>query len=186
MVHVVAGRAIEGEAFQLFLALILAQQGDGEAPADMGGIEQRAIGAVVDVEFLATAAFDAHDDRAIFRRQRAAGFAPQFRRVADRQAFETAMDRFEIIFERDRLHARIDRREAAAYIDDVDRNGCVHDRGAHALDRIAIGLGAHRLAADMEADAQRIGGLTGCHQQLAGFAQLRAELRCQAEFRMFG
>ena len=159
MVHIVAGRTIEGEAGHRRVAFLVTQQRDRETPTDMRGIEQGAIGTVVDVEFGAATALHPDDDGAIFRRQRAARFAPEFRRIADRQAFEATVDRVEIIFERNRLHTRIDRWEAAADIDDVDRDRRIDDRRADALDRVAIGLRAHRLATDMEADAERVGGL---------------------------
>src|SRR3546814_19527655 len=97
--------AIEGEAGQFRLALFLPQQGHGETPADMRRVEQRAIGAVVDVAFGAATAFDAHDDRAIFGGKGTARLAPQFSRLADRQAFETSVDRVELIFGPDRPHA---------------------------------------------------------------------------------
>lgn len=99
MVEVVAGRPIEAERCQ-FLARRIAQQRDRKAPADMRGVEQRAIGAVVDVEFVAAALFDPHDQRAVLGGQRATGLAPQFGRIADRQAFEAAVDRVEIGIER--------------------------------------------------------------------------------------
>ncbi len=63
------------------------------------------------------------------------------------------MDRIEIEFEGRRLHARIDRRKATTDIDDIDRNRRFDNRGANALDGLRIGMGAHCLATDMEADA---------------------------------
>ncbi len=90
----------------------------------MSGIEQRPVGTVVDVEFVAAAALHFHDHRGVFRAQCAARLAPQFGVVGDRQRFEVAMDDREIVFERRWLHARIDAREAAADIDHVD-----HDAG---------------------------------------------------------
>src|SRR3546814_8770694 len=49
MVEVVAGRPVEAERRQL-LARRFAQQRDRKAPADMRRVEQRAIGAVVDIK----------------------------------------------------------------------------------------------------------------------------------------
>ena len=43
---------------------------------------------------------------------------------------------------------------------------------------------AHRLTADMEADAKAIGGLTRGHQKLGCFMRLRAELGGKAQLRM--
>jgi len=45
----------------------------------MRRVVQRAIGAVVDVQLVAAALFDAHDQRIVFGAQRAARLAPQFR-----------------------------------------------------------------------------------------------------------
>src|SRR3546814_5689074 len=64
-----------------------------------------------------------------------------------------------------RLHARRGRREAAADFDDVDGDRRRDDRGADAFHRLRIGVRRHRLAADMEADAERVGGLARRHQQ---------------------
>src|SRR3546814_6163231 len=54
MVEVVAGRPVEAERRQL-LARRFAQQRDRKAPADMRRVEQRAIGAVVDIKLFAAA-----------------------------------------------------------------------------------------------------------------------------------
>ena len=58
-----------------------------------------------------------------------------------------------------KLHAWVGRRKAAAHIDDVDRDGGIHDSIADPGHRIGIGRGAHRLASDVKADAHRVGGL---------------------------
>ncbi|MCY1170694.1 hypothetical protein D9M73_107810 [compost metagenome] len=184
MVHVVAGRAIETECHVLRAAFRLAQQLDRETPADMRRIEQRAIGAVVDVQLITTTLFDAHHDRAIFGAQGTAGLAPQLGRIADRQRFERTVDRLEIALERGRLHARIGRGEPAADIDHVDRDRCIDDGGADALHRIGIGFGRHRLAADMEADAERIRCLASAEQQFLGLTRCRAEFRREAQLAM--
>jgi hypothetical protein len=78
----------------------LALERDREAPADMRGVEQRAVGAVVDVQLVAAAAFDPDQQAGIFGAQRTAGFAPQLGRIGDRQAFEGLVDRTEIGLER--------------------------------------------------------------------------------------
>ena len=133
MVEVVAGRPVEAELHRpRRVDSPLADQPHRIAPADVRGIEQRAIGAVVDVELVAAALFDAHEQAGIFGAQRAARLAPQLGRIADRQRFEGGVDDLEIGFERRRLHARIGRREAAADIDDVDRDRRLDDRVADA------------------------------------------------------
>src|SRR3546814_18617829 len=104
MVEVVAGRSVEAERRQL-LARRFAQQRDRKAPADMRRVEQRAIGAVVDIKLFAAALFDPDDQRAVFGGQRAAGLAPQLGRIADRQAFAAAVDGVELGVERRRLTA---------------------------------------------------------------------------------
>src|SRR3546814_4025360 len=68
--------------------------------------------------------------------------------------------------ERRRLHAWIGGRKAAADIDDVDRHRRRDDRGTGALHRLGIGVRGHRLAADVEADAERVGRLARRHQQV--------------------
>eukprot|EP01088_Endostelium_zonatum_P020031 TRINITY_DN7198_c0_g1_i1.p2 TRINITY_DN7198_c0_g1~~TRINITY_DN7198_c0_g1_i1.p2 ORF type:complete len:248 (+),score=-22.60 TRINITY_DN7198_c0_g1_i1:360-1103(+) len=95
------------------------------------------------------------------------------------------MDRLEETLQRRRGHAGIARREAAADVDDVHGHRRLDDRRANALHRVGIGIGRHRLAADMEADAERIGDLAGRHQQLLGFARTDAELRAEAELGIF-
>src|SRR3546814_14825542 len=110
----------------LLLARRFAQQRDRKAPADMRRVEQRAIGAVVDIKLFAAALFDPDDQRAVFGGQRAAGLAPQLGRIADRQAFEAAVDGVEIGVERRRLHAWVGGRKAAADIDDeIGRESCM-------------------------------------------------------------
>src|SRR3546814_17071180 len=103
---------IVAELHALGIAFVVALQVVRKAAVAMRGVEQRTVGASVDTQLVAAALFDAHDQRAIFGGQRAAGFAPKLGRVADRQAFEAAMDRIEIGAERRRLHTRIGRREA--------------------------------------------------------------------------
>src|SRR4029079_10189796 len=92
---------------------------DGLPPADVRRIEQRAIGAVVDVQLAAAALFDADQHAGIFSAQCTARLAPQFGRIADRQLFERAVDDFEIGFEGGGLHAGIPARETAADVDNV-------------------------------------------------------------------
>src|SRR4051794_3386957 len=84
-VEIVASRSVEAEVRRTDPRGHLAQQPDRIAPADMRGVEQCAVGAVVDIELVAATLFDAHDQARIFRAQRAAWLAPQLRRVADRQ-----------------------------------------------------------------------------------------------------
>src|SRR3546814_13408846 len=86
---------------------------------------------------------------------------PEFRRIADRQALEAPVDRVEIMFEVGWLHAGIDGRKSAADIDDIHCHRRRYNRRAHALQRIAIGMPRHRLAADAKADATRIDALPG-------------------------
>src|SRR4051794_10502152 len=114
LVDVVAGRPEEAEFRGASFRRRLPQQAYRIAPADMRRIEQRAIGAVVDVELGAAALFDAHDEARIFGTERATGLTPQFRRIADRQGFEAGMNYREIILQRRRLHARIDGGKTAA------------------------------------------------------------------------
>src|SRR5690606_31189229 len=116
MVKIVTGRTIEAERQQLDIAFRIAQQRDGKAPSDVGGVEKRAIGTIVNVELLAAALFDAHDERAILGRQRATRLAPKLGRIADRQAFEATVNRVEISIERRGLHAGIGGGETAADI----------------------------------------------------------------------
>src|SRR5205814_7469189 len=52
-VEVVAGWAIEAERHRAGARLLFADEANGIAPADVRGVEQRAIGTVVNVEFLA-------------------------------------------------------------------------------------------------------------------------------------
>src|SRR3546814_17478489 len=90
--EVVACGPIEAECHRLGVAFDVALQRDRKAPADMRGVEQRTVGAVVDIQLVAAALFDAHDQRAIFGGPPAAGFAPKLGRVGCRQAFADAQD----------------------------------------------------------------------------------------------
>src|SRR3546814_19190666 len=73
MIEVVAGRAIEAESRHLGFALGLTQQRDREAPANMRGVEQRAIGAIIDIEFLPAALFAPSDPPTLLSGSRATG-----------------------------------------------------------------------------------------------------------------
>ncbi len=152
----------------------------------MRGIEQRTVCPVVDVEFLAAALLYLDHEAGIFRAQRTAGLAPQFGVIGDRQRVEVLVDDLEVIFQRRRFHARIDGRKAPAHIDHVDDHRSFGNRGTCAVERLHIGMRAHRLAADVEAHAQPVGILTGFLQQRGRFGQVAAELARKAQRRVFG
>ena len=151
----------------------------------MGRVEQSAISAVVDVERVAAALLDPDQQARIFGAKRPARLAPELGRIGDRQILERAVDELEIGFECGRLHPRIGGGEAAADVDDVDGDRRLDDRGAHPLHRLGIGHGRHRLAADVEADAERVGRLAGRDQQRLHFSRFGAELGGEAELGMF-
>ena len=90
----------------------------------------------------------------------------------------------EIGLEWGRLHAGIRGRKTAADIDDVDRHRGLDDRIADPAHGVAVGRRAHRLAADVEADAERIGRLARGHQQRLHLMGLGAELGGEAELGM--
>ena len=108
MIQIVAGGTVETELGQLGLVILRAQQLYREAPADMGGIEQRAIGTVINVQFGAAAALYLDDDGIIFRAQGTARLTPEFGRIADRQIPIGAVDGIEILLQRRWLQPRID------------------------------------------------------------------------------
>ena len=152
----------------------------------MRRIEKRSIGAVVDVERVAPALLDADQQARIFGAERPARLAPELGRVGNGQILERIVDHREIGLERRRLHAGIGGGKAPADVDDVDRHRRLDDRRAHPLHRVGISGRGHRLAADVEADAERIGSLAGCHQKRLHFSRFRAELRGEAELGMVG
>src|SRR6187551_328373 len=73
MVEIVASWPVEAESDRLRPRRLVAKKGNREAPAHVRGIEQRPIGTVVDVEFVAAPLFHANDKARIFGAQRAAG-----------------------------------------------------------------------------------------------------------------
>src|SRR6185312_6290752 len=75
-VQIVAGRAVEAELHRAHLRLLFADQPYRVAPADMGRVEQSAIGTVVDVELIATALLHADEHARIFGTQRAPRLTP--------------------------------------------------------------------------------------------------------------
>src|SRR5688500_7832648 len=87
-IEVVASRAVEAELHRPDLGRLIAQQPHRVTPADVSGVEQRPISAVVDVQLRSAALLDAHHQARIFGAQSSAGLAPQFGRIADRQRFE--------------------------------------------------------------------------------------------------
>ena len=62
------------------------------ATMSMGGIVERAIGAVIDVELVAPPPFDPYHQRIVFRAERPARLAPQLGVIGDRQRLEAATD----------------------------------------------------------------------------------------------
>src|SRR6185503_14850443 len=88
MVKIVAGRAVKAEFHRPDLRGRVAQQPHRITPADVRGVEQRPIGAVIDVQLRSAALLDPHDQAAVFGAQRPAWLAPQFGGVADRQSLE--------------------------------------------------------------------------------------------------
>ncbi len=75
--------------------------------------------------------------------------------------------------------------EAAADVDDIDRDRGVDDGVANAAHGFGVGGRGHRLAADMEADAEGVGGLAGGEQERLHVGGIGAELGGEAELRMF-
>src|SRR3546814_20999204 len=67
-------------------AFLFADQLHRKAPCDMRRIEQRSIGAVVDVEHVVAPLFHAHQHAGIFGAERASRLCPEFRRIADRKS----------------------------------------------------------------------------------------------------
>ena len=96
------------------------------------------------------------------------------------------MDHVEVILERRGLHARIDRGKSAADIDDVDRDRGVDDRRAHPLERLDIGERGHRLAADVEADAEPVRDLASRLEQRRRIREIDPELGREAELGILG
>ena len=91
----------------------------------------------------------------------------------------------EVIFQRRGFHAGIDAGETAADIDHVDHRTRLCDHRAHAVHRLDIGERAHRLAADVEADAQPVAMLAGQREQFRRLAQFDAEFGGERQLRIF-
>src|SRR5438270_10409230 len=138
-VKVVAGRAVEAELYRPRVRLLVTDEPYRVAPVDMGSVEQRTIGAVVDVQFLATTLFHADEDARIFGAQGAPRLAPKLRRIADRQRFEGLVDDREVGRQRRRLHPGIAGRKPSADIDDIDRNRGIDDCLANQRHRLGEG-----------------------------------------------
>ena len=94
-----------------------ADEPDRKIEAEMGGVEQDAVAAVVDVEVVAAARIDAHDQALRLRHQRAAGLAHQAAAIADRQIVEALPDDLHEVRQRCGLLVRVARGKAAADID---------------------------------------------------------------------
>src|SRR3546814_2931362 len=78
---------------------------------------------LIDVKFIAPPLFHFDEERAVFRAQRTARFTPEFRVIGDWQRIEMAVNDAEIILQRRRLHARIDRGEARSEERRVGKEG---------------------------------------------------------------
>ncbi len=155
MVDAVAGRAIEAEGLQLRGSLAVPDQLGREGPARVGGIEQRAIGPVVQVKGVTLAQVDPAQDGRTLGHDRAARLAPQLGRFRDRHLVETAVDGVGIFLKVRRHHARIDGREATAHINDVDEDASLLDGAARLGHGRFIGRRAHALRTDVEADTHQ-------------------------------
>jgi len=157
-----------------------------ETPVDVCSIVECAISAIVDVKLVTATLLYLDDQRIVFSGQRSARLAPQFRRIRNRERFRRAVDHVEIVLKRRRFHTRIDRREATTDIDDVNRDRRIHNRRTDALQSLHIGKRGHRLAANMEANAQPVSNLTRCLQQGRCIGQIDAELGREAQLRILG
>src|SRR5690242_15514350 len=105
-----------------------ADQAHREAEAGHAGIRQAAVDAVVDVERVAPAQLDLHDHRGARADDGAAGLGPEPRRRREAEGGEAGLDLRHVGPKRRRRHVRIADREAAADIDDVDRDAGAPDR----------------------------------------------------------
>ena len=152
----------------------------------MRGVIERAVSAVIDVKFIAASPLNPHDEGAIFRAQGPAGFAPKFRRITDRQILKRPVDGIEKRLQPRWLHARIDTREAAADVNNVNGDARFHDSRADALHCLRKGMGRHCLATDMETDTQRVSDLPRLDQQILHLVRGRAEFGRKAQHAMFG
>ena len=77
--------------------------------------------------------------------------------------------------ERNRLEIRIDRRKTTSDIDDVDRDRRADNGGTHPFQGVDIGERRHRLAADVEADAEAVCPLPRPLQQFSRLIDIDAE-----------
>src|SRR3546814_11241352 len=85
-----------------------------------------------------------------------------------------------------RLHARIDRWEAPANIDNTDSYRCIHNRCANPFHRLGIGVWRHCLTADIETDTKGICVSTGSDQHFPCLFRKEAEFRSKASPHIFG
>ena len=105
----------------------------------------------------------------------------------DHHLGEAAVDSRQVLRQVRRDHARIDRREAAADVDDIGQHAGAHQGAAGLGHRRLEGRRTHALAADVEADAHQVlGGAAGGQQQGGGVVHLDAELARQAVGRALG
>ena len=144
----------------------------------MGGIEQRPIGAVVQIQGITLAQVHAAQDRRGLCHQGAARLAPQLGRLRDRHLVETTVDGVGVFLKIRRHHARIDGREAAANVDDIDEDASLLDGTAGLGHGGFIGRGTHALRTHVEADAHQaiLDGLAGSQKQSRSLIRRDAEL----------
>ena len=153
----------------------------------MGGVEQAAVGAVVQIEGVALAQLDGGQHRGGLRHQGPAGLTPQLGGLMDHHLGEAPVDGVHVLGQRRRGHARIDRGEAAAHIHHVGEHAGA-DQGAGGLRHGRLEGGRpHALAAHMEGDAhQLVGGPAGGEQQLGRLIGVDPELAGQGIGRALG
>ncbi len=123
----------------------------------MGGVEQVAVAAIVDVQRAVLHQLDAGEDGGRLGNHRAARFAPQLGVHGDRHLLEHLLDDLDVELKVRRRHARVGRREAAADIDDVHDDARFADDAEASSMRVAEGRRVHALRADVERHAEIVG-----------------------------
>src|SRR5262249_38604600 len=165
---------------ELSLGLRLATRG-GDQPrrkskTGVGGIEQRAECAVIDVECVAASSVDAHDDRLGFGHECPSRLAQKLARVLDGQLVGTAHNLLNEARKLWWIGVWVAAREAAANIDGIDKDARFHDELAELPQRLAERGGDHGLGADMEGDAEPARNLPGVQKKRRRLGARHAEL----------
>eukprot|EP00933_Yihiella_yeosuensis_P027662 TRINITY_DN21564_c0_g1_i1.p2 TRINITY_DN21564_c0_g1~~TRINITY_DN21564_c0_g1_i1.p2 ORF type:complete len:252 (+),score=-4.76 TRINITY_DN21564_c0_g1_i1:506-1261(+) len=128
---------------------------------------------------------DTGQDRHRLSDQGAAWLTPQVGVFKDHHVLKRVLDGGDVVGERRRAHAGVNRRESAPNVDDIDGHASLNDQARNLSHGSTIGARCHALATHMEAHAQLIGMGAGLADKVGRFSFASTKFARQRQGRAF-